>query len=129
MGYRLRVIRRGNAVAVRLPIVVAAAFALLSFSTPVFASTSIRYGVQDDAWLRYGPGTLKERLDRLQSLGVDLVRVNVYWSEVESHEGVFNWSAYDPAIKGLHTRGIEPILTLVDWVRWAPARQGRRERQ
>ena len=103
MGYRLRVIRRGNAVAVRLPIVVAAAFALLSFSTPVFASTSIRYGVQDDAWLRYGPGTLKERLDRLQSLGVDLVRVNVYWSEVESHEGVFNWSAYDPAIKGLHT--------------------------
>ena len=124
MGYRLRVVRRGNAVAVRLPIVVAAAFALLSFSTPVFASTSIRYGVQDDAWLRYGPGTLKDRLDRLQSLGVDLVRVNVNWSEVESHEGVFNWSAYDPAIKGLHTRGIEPMLTLVSTPAWANGGRG-----
>src|SRR2546426_12677041 len=106
MGYRLRVVRRGNAVAVRLSIVVAAAFALLSFSTPVFASTSIRYGVQDDAWLRYGPGTLKERLDSLQSLRGDLLRVNVHCSEVESPEGVFNLSAVEPASKGLHTRGV-----------------------
>src|SRR5438552_15081615 len=109
MGYRLRVLRRGNAVAVRLSIVVAAAFALLSFSTPAFASTSIRYGVHDDAWLRYGPRTLKERLAPLQSLGVDLVRVNVYRSEVEAHEGVFNCSACDRGSKGLDTRGTAPI--------------------
>ena len=34
------------------------------------ASPSVRYGIQDDAWLRFGPGTLEQRLDRLDSLGV-----------------------------------------------------------
>ncbi len=34
------------------------------------ASTAIRYGIQDDAWIRFGPGTLAQRLDRLRSLGV-----------------------------------------------------------
>src|SRR5207244_8196440 len=66
-GYRLRVTRPGNVLAVRLSIVVVAAVALLSFSTPAVASPSIRYGLQDDAWLFYGPGTLKQRLDRLQT--------------------------------------------------------------
>src|SRR6266699_3736677 len=66
---------------VRLLIVVAAVFAILASSAS--ASTSIRYGVQDDAWLRYGPGALTARLDRLQSLGVDLVRINLNWSDVE----------------------------------------------
>jgi hypothetical protein len=114
----------GNVPAVRLSIVVVAAVALLSFSTPAVASPSIRYGVQDDAWLLYGPGTLKQRLDRLQTLGVDLVRVSVNWSQVESREGVFDWSGYDPAIKGLRARGIEPVLTLVSTPAWANGGQG-----
>jgi hypothetical protein len=114
----------GNVPAVRLSIVVVAALALLSFSTPAVASPSIRYGVQDDAWLLYGPGTLTQRLDRLQTLGVDLVRVSVNWSQVEPRDGVFDWSGYDPAIKGLHARGIEPMLTLVSTPAWANGGQG-----
>ena len=85
MGYRLRVVRRGNAVAVRLPIVVAAAFALLSFSTPAVASTSIRYGMQDDAWLRYGPGTLEERLDRVEHRKGRGVRLNGALADGDLH--------------------------------------------
>jgi len=114
----------GNGLAVRLSIVVLAAFALLSFSAPALASPSIRYGVEDDAWLRYGPGTLTQRLNRLQLLGVDVVRINVSWSEVEPHDGVFDWSGYDPVIKGLHARGIEPVLTLVSTPSWANGGQG-----
>jgi hypothetical protein len=83
------------------------------------ASTSIRYGVQDDAWLRYGSGSLEQRLDRLSSLGVDVVRINVAWNEVEPRRGVFDWSGYDPVVKGLHSRGIEPVLTLTSTPRWA----------
>jgi hypothetical protein len=108
----------------RLSIAVAAALGLLSFSTSAFASPSIRYGVQDDAYVRYGPGTLTQRLNRLQSLGVDIVRINVNWSEVESRDGVFDWSGYDPVIKGLHVRGIEPVLTLVSTPSWANGGQG-----
>jgi hypothetical protein len=112
----------GKAVPVRL--LLAAVTALLLWASPALASTSIRYGVQDDAWLRFGPGTLTERLDRLQSLGVDLVRVNVSWSEVEQHKGAFDWSAYDGAIDGLHQRGIVPVLTLVSTPAWANGGQG-----
>ena len=47
------------------------------------------------------------------ALGVELVRVNVAWSEVEPRRGVFDWSGYDAVVDGLHERGIEPVLTLV----------------
>jgi Beta-galactosidase len=114
----------GYGSAVRLSIVVLAAAALLVFSAPAGASPAIRYGVQDDAWLRYGPGTLTQRLNRLVSLGVDIVRINVNWNEVEPQDGVFDWSGYDPIVDGLHVRGIEPVLTLVSTPGWANGGQG-----
>src|SRR5262249_58816855 len=49
---------------------------------------------------------------------------NVYWSEVEPRKGVFDWSDYDPAIKGLHQLGIEPVLTLVSTPGWANGNKG-----
>ncbi len=113
---------RGIRLPVRLLMVAAAAFAIIA--VPALASPSVRYGIQDDAWLRYGPGTLNQRLDRLNSLGVDLVRVNVAWSDVEPRAGVFNWAGYDPLIKGLQARGIEPVLTLVSTPSWANGGRG-----
>jgi hypothetical protein len=88
------------------------------------ASSSIRYGVQDDAWLRYGPGTLDARLNRLGSLGVQVVRINVMWPEVEPRRGVYDWSGYDPLVRGLHARGIEPVLTLLSTPGWADGGRG-----
>ena len=38
------------------------------------AAPSVQYGIHDDAWVASGPGTLSSRLDRLQSLGVTIVR-------------------------------------------------------
>jgi len=115
-------VSRGTAALVRLLVAGAAAFALLA--APALASPSIRYGVQDDAWLRFGPGLLNDRLDRLQSLGVDLVRVNLSWSEVERRRGVFDWSAYDPVLDGLHERGVEVVLTLVSAPAWSNGGRG-----
>ena len=48
------------------------------------ASSGVRFGIQDDAWLVHGPGTLDERLDRLERLGVDLVRFNLHWDRIEA---------------------------------------------
>src|SRR6478609_3974658 len=48
------------------------------------ASTSVLYGVQDDAWLRYddyGP-SLTERVLTLKQMGVGIVRYTVRWDEV-----------------------------------------------
>ena len=33
----------------------------------VQASTGVRYGIQDDAWLEFGPGTLDQRLSDVQA--------------------------------------------------------------
>ena len=47
----------------------------------------VSYGIQDDAWLRYGPGTVDERVATLQGLGLDIVRVTVRWDAVERGAG------------------------------------------
>jgi hypothetical protein len=91
---------------------------------PADASPGVRYGVLDDTWIRYGPGSLDHRLNRLESLGVDLVRFNVAWNEVEPRKAVFDWTGYDAVIDGLHARGIEPVLTLVSTPAWANGRRG-----
>jgi hypothetical protein len=48
--------------AVAILIVIGAASLLMPL--PASASTSVRYGVQDDAWLPFGPGTHDERVGR-----------------------------------------------------------------
>ena len=52
----------------------------LALSAPADASPYVRYGLQDDAWLAYGPGTLDERIDTLDGMGVTLVRYTLDWS-------------------------------------------------
>jgi hypothetical protein len=102
----------------------ATAAALALFPAGAGASPYVRYGIQDDAWLRFGPGTLEQRLDRLESLGVDLVRLNVMWSAVEARRGTRDWSTYDPVIQGLHERKIETMLTLYSTPAWANGQRG-----
>src|SRR4051812_36649233 len=103
----------------RWGLVVIAVVVLLAVPAGAGASPYVRYGVQDDAWLRFGPGTLQQRLDRLDTLGVKLVRLNVMWSEVEAQRGKDDWSSYDPVINGLKARGIEALLTLYTTPAWA----------
>jgi Cellulase (glycosyl hydrolase family 5) len=105
-------------------VVAAAAAVLMLLPAGAGASPYVRYGVQDDAWIRFGPGTLEQRLDRLESLGVELVRLNVQWNDVEARPGVYDWSRYDPAIKGMHERGIETMLTLYSTPAWANGGRG-----
>jgi len=101
--------------------VVALVLALAATVLPSLAHASpyVRYGIQDDAWLEYGPGTLDDRLDRLDATGVDLVRVTLDWSLVERTRGRPDWSRSDALLRGLHARGIEPVVTLYGTPRWA----------
>src|SRR5260370_29326909 len=64
--YRLCVFRGVGAV-------VLAALALV-VSAPAQASRGAEFGIQDDAWLMYGPETLAQRLTTLENLGVGVVR-------------------------------------------------------
>ena len=105
----------------RLALPVALVVAALTLSTASTASASpyVRYGVQDDAWLRFGPGSLMERLDSLERLGTSVVRYTIPWYEVEPRRGVYDWSQTDAILRGLHARGIAPVVTLWGSPRWA----------
>ncbi len=83
------------------------------------ASSGIRYGIQDDAWLKHGSGTLAQRLDRLEALGVDLVRFNLHWDRIEATRGSFEWEETDRVLEGLRERGIPAVVGLVGSPRWA----------
>ena len=52
-----------------IALVATAAAVLGAAATPADASRYVRYGLQDDAWIANGPGTLDERLDTLDGMG------------------------------------------------------------
>lgn len=93
---------------------------LLGAAAPAADSApGVRYGIQDDAWLVHGPGTLDDRLDRLERLGVDLVRFNLHWDRIEPVRGELSWEESDLVLKGLRSRGIGAVVGLVGSPRWA----------
>ena len=94
--------------------------ALVAFGAPAAqGSSGVRFGVQDDSWLVHGAGTLDDRLDRLESLGVDVVRFNLHWDRIEAVRGEPNWEESDLVLNGLHDRGIPAVVGLVGSPRWA----------
>ena len=92
------------------------------------ASHHARFGVQDDAWLMYGPGTMEQRLDTLDRLGVQVVRLTLRWDEIaptrpaderDPYDPSYRWNAFDLALRGLHRHGIEALVTIWGSPRWA----------
>ena len=97
------------------------------------ASPSIRYGVQDDAWIADGNGTLPQRLDRLRSLGVQIVRYNLRWDQIAAHkpkspsstaDPAYDWSQSDVFLKGLRAHGIAALVTIYGTPGWANGGHG-----
>jgi hypothetical protein len=96
----------------------------LAVTPPALASPAVLYGLQDDAWLASGAGTLDQRLARLDTLGVDVVRYSVRWNEVEPARGTFQWQTADAVLQGLRAHGIAPVVTLVGTPAWANGGRG-----
>ena len=104
-----------------------AALALLA-AAPADASPGAQYGIQDDAWLLYGPGALSDRLTTLDDLGVQVVRFTLRWDQVaptrpakarSSDDPAYHWGAYGDVLDGLHELGISALVTLYGSPRWA----------
>jgi hypothetical protein len=112
----------------RIAILATAAVASLLLAGHAAASSTARMGIQDDAWLRWGPETLDDRLATLDRLGVRTVRFTLVWSEVAAkkpangrnpNDPAYDWSQFDPVLNGLHARGITPIVTLYGAPKWS----------
>jgi hypothetical protein len=79
------------------------------------------------------PATRESTLDEIQSLGVDSIRVLLYWHSVAPHADSrrdpsfrrtdprnYDWSRYAPLIASAHARGMRVLLTVTGPVpKWA----------
>lgn len=93
----------------------------------------VLYGVNDDAWLVHGSGTLESRLDDLDRLGADIVRYTIRWDRVarvqprtprEHTDGAYRWSESDAVLRGLRRHGIQALVTLSGTPGWANGGRG-----
>ena len=101
--------------------------------SPGRASKNIGYGIQDDAWLQYGPGTLTQRLETFARLGVPFVRFTLHWNQIAGRrprrpdspgDRAYDWRGPDRVLRGLRRHGLTPVLTLVGTPRWANGGRG-----
>jgi hypothetical protein len=104
------------------------AVAACAAASSVQASPGVRYGIQDDAWLEFGPGTLNQRLATFKRLGVPLVRFTLHWNEIaprrpndaaNPRDPAYDWRRPDRVLSGLRRYGLTPVLTLVGTPAWA----------
>jgi hypothetical protein len=103
------------------------ALALLA-PTVAGASTHAQYGVQDDAWLLYGPEPPAKRIQILQQLGVDVVRLTLRWDAVAEsvpadprnpNDPAYRWDLYDPILERLRAAHIAVLISLWGTPPWA----------
>jgi hypothetical protein len=109
-------------------VVLAATLGILLLPAQADASRYARYGIQDDAWLAYGEGSLDERLAEIDALGVDVVRYTLPWNAIaprmprngrNANDAAYRWGVHEQVLKGLRAHGIGAVVTLVGTPGWA----------
>lgn len=97
------------------------------------ASPHVQYGVQDDAWLVYGPEAPAKRIQILQRLGVDVVRLTLRWDTVaqsapadprDPDDPAYDWGLYDSILQRLSAAHISVLLSLWGTPPWANGEEG-----
>src|SRR4051812_21775765 len=105
-----------------------AAAAVLLAVAPASASSGAQYGIQDDAWIVYGPGTLNQRVTTLRTMGVKLVRFTLRWDQVapskpanaaDPNDAAYRWGVDGQVLDALHARGITALVTLYGSPPWS----------
>jgi hypothetical protein len=113
----------------RLLLVTALVAASAAFiAAPSRASNGIKYGIQDDAWIEFGPGKLNQRLDTIKRLGVPFVRFTVHWDVVapkhpkdptSPRDRAYDWRRSDRVLLAIRRHGLTPVVTLLGTPSWA----------
>jgi hypothetical protein len=112
----------------RIALIFTVALAALCWSGPAEASPGARYGIQDDAWLAQGPGTIESRIDQLDRIGVDVVRYTLRWDQIartrpraprSQADPAYRWGVSDEVLKKLRDHRIAAVVTILGTPRWA----------
>lgn len=70
-----------------------------------------------------GQAEIDRTLDAMQALGVQNVRVGIFWADIEAEEGVFKWDNVDRMVEAATLRGMGILGTILYTPRWAGATQ------
>ena len=89
------------------------------FAPGADSAPGVRFGIQDDAWLEHGPGTIAERVRDLDRLGLDIVRVTLHWNQTEPAQGRYDWRRSDRLLGALHRGGLDVVATIWGTPPWA----------
>ncbi len=107
-----------------LRVIAVCACALGIFAGSAHGAPGVQFGIQDDAWLEFGPGTLSERVAKLDRLGIEVVRVTLNWQRAEPSQGRYSWARSDRLLRALRARGLQPVVTLWGAPSWANGGSG-----
>ena len=119
--------RRLAAAALLLALIVTA----LVTASPAGASSSLQKGLYDEATTLFSTST--DGFDTLANLGVDVLRLNLYWNRVapkrpadaaDPADPAYDWSLYDRALELAQERGIEVLLSIYGTPGWANGGKG-----
>ena len=88
------------------------------------AAKGVQFGIQDDAWLEFGPGRLSDRVAKIDRLGLDVVRVTLNWYRAEPRAGRYSWGRPDRLLRALRARGLKPVVTIWGTPGWANGGKG-----
>src|ERR671914_396980 len=88
------------------------------------AASGVQFGIQDDAWLEFGPGRLADRVAKIDRLGLDVVRVTLNWYRAEPRAGRYSWARSDRLLRALRARGLQPVVTIWGTPGWANGGRG-----
>ena len=98
--------------------------ALALAATQASASSNLRVGITDDAWLEFGPGEIGERAARLRSLGAEVSRVTLDWRTIQPSREAYEWGRTDTLLGALRTAGIQPVIAIWGTPAWANGGHG-----
>jgi hypothetical protein len=97
------------------------------------ASPRITYGVKDDAWLAFGPRTLKKRVQTLDRLGVKVVSYTLRWDQIAvkrprypryAAARAYTWGSADAVLTALHRHHIPVVVGIWGTPTWANGGRG-----
>src|SRR5688572_5615121 len=86
---------------------------------PASASSNLRVGITDEAWLEFGSGDIAARADRLRSLGVEISRVTLDWRAIQPSRETYEWTRTDALLGALRGAGIQPVVAIWGTPAWA----------
>jgi hypothetical protein len=107
----------------RLTITIAMLVAAAVAAPTADASSRQLMIMQDDAHVRSTPSAT---VAEMAGYGTDVVKINLYWDEVESTRSSFNWGSYDAAVNAIVAQGLQPYLSIGGHApKWATGKHGR----